>query len=156
MITKQNEQILLGVLDTLDRAAWAERIHKAAGCVDPQSEAVQAVAMVLAQMRNTNVLNDDKALQDSRVSMIQAYAPHLPPAYQYREPRLGCMGCETVADEEVNFAVETVLAGLVKHHECVPESLLSKYMLPTWLSETRPALAAAVRLVLETRNAYNF
>jgi hypothetical protein len=156
MINKQDEETLLLILDTLDKDVWVTRMTKAVGSVDQAAVAVQTICMLLAQMRNTNMLNDDSDLQKSRLDLIETYAKYLPKAYQYKKPGTGCQGCDSVTDVEVDFAVETVLAALIDHHDCVPRHTLSKLMRGEWHRSTLPALTEAVRGVLETRNAHNF
>jgi hypothetical protein len=114
--------------------------------------------MLLQQMAYTNVLNNESSVQQARLTVIEATYKHLPLQYQFAEAAVlasGCMGPEQVADVEVDFATETVLAALAEHHGFDRAALglsLDKY----FASKTLPVLKAAVKEVLDMRNAASF
>lgn len=142
---------LLLLIDTVDSSTWAERSREVIVLTDPCSQAIKTVAMMLAQLAHTNVINSTPELDDLRLLAIERYAPHLPLQYQFAV-KGGCLGPEAISRAETEFATETVLAALTEHHG-LELHRLSGALKTDWDKNVLPQLQAAVRAVLESRNA---
>ena len=153
---KSIREKLLMVLDTTDTTVWTKRSSEVIGRTDVSSQAIQTITMMLVQLGHNNALNDAFELDSMRLSVIQKYAQFLPLQYQFQAGTSGgCMGPAAVSVAEADFATETVLAALTEHHNLAVNKLTGQLRVD-WEQKTLPQLRAAVRSVLESRNAAEF
>lgn len=147
------------MLDTTDLQIWTDRAKTS------KQDNVIAIAKALFVLQiSTDLADVTASLQTIAVASEQI--PRLYTPNKTEEPSTsdlmgkvqltGCMGPASVDQTEVDFATETVLAGLVRHHDCIPTAKLGKSLTQVWENKTLPKLRDAVREVLETREAWQF